>query len=459
MKRLIVFVAALCMLFSVSCSSSLAVEQTDTLDSKTQETEVKSATVEKEKNTEPIVLPEGFSAGYGRRVVNPDQGTSLGGWPSAAQRLSGSIVDDIKLTCTALSDGEKIFFLFSTDALAVSDALFNKIASLAEKNHGVPVENVIVNATHSHSAPASYISGLPGVAKYNKKLYPAVEEVMEEALRDLAPATVFAGRGYTENLNYVRRYVTIDGTKYLGGTAMGLADPDQARHETEADNQMQVLRFEREGKKDIVLCNWQCHPTTMSSEFGTTVSADWVGPFRDAVEKDLDVLFSYHQGAAGDLVPSSRIRGEKGNGDYNKHGQALAEVAKKALSEAKRVETAPFESVRSDFVATHSEAYKSKSGTKSKTDTLHLTVLSIGDVSFVSAPCEWHDTCGQIVKNNTPYQMTFVCAYSNGSKSYIPSELAFQNGGYEVSSCHFVSGTGEAIAREHLRLLQELKNN
>ena len=456
MKKLLIFTLLFSMLLSASCSSSLVVETT-TDKKETVGAETVPESTEEVRQTGPITLPEGFSAGYGRRVVNPEQGTSLAGWPTAEKRLSGAIVDDIKFTCTALSDGENIFFLFSTDALAVSDALFNKIASLAEENHGVPKENVIVNATHTHSAPASYISALPGVAKYNKKLYPAVEAVMDEALRDLAPAKVFMARGYTENLNYVRRYVTLDGKTYLGGTAMGLADADFARHETDADNEMQLLRFVREGKKDIVLCNWQCHPTTMSSEYGTTVSADWVGPFRDAVEKDLDVLFSYHQGAAGNVGPSSRIRGEKGNGDYNKHGQALAAVVKSALDSAEEVNTAPFKSTRSDFVATHSEAYKSKSGTKSKTDTLHLTVLSMGDISFATVPCEWHDTCGQMVKGDTPYKMTFVCGYSNGSKSYIPSSAAFDNGGYEVSSCHFEKGTGEAIAEELLRLLRDLK--
>ncbi len=457
MKRILAFILCFVMLFSVACSSSIAKES--------GEEETGGETVTAEEKTEPakkeelgpIVLPQGFSAGYAREVVNPDPGTSLGGWPTAENRLSATIVDDIKLTLTALSDGEKVFFLFSTDALAVSDALFNKFASLAEKNHGVPVEHVILNATHSHSAPASYISSLPGVAKYNKKLYSVVEKLMDEALRDLSPATVYVGRGYTENLNYVRRYVTLDGSRYLGGTSMGIASPDFARHETDADNEMQLIRFVREEKKDIVLCNWQCHPTTMSSETGTTVSADWVGPFRDAVEKDPDILFSYHQGGAGNVVPSTRIQGEKGNGDYNKHGQALAEVVKKALSSMEQVETAPFRANRSGFTATHSDAYKKKSGTRAATDTLYLTTLSIGDVAFATNPCEMHDTNAQEVKAASPFKMTFVCAYSNGSKSYIPSALAFQNGGYEVNSCHFVAGTGEAIARELVSRLEALK--
>ena len=132
MKRILALLLCLSLLFSVSCASSLPNQTIG----KTEETKTLPAvesTTEEERETGPITLPEGFSAGWAREVVNPDQGTSLGGWPTAEKRLSGAIVDDIKLTLTALSDGEKVFFLFSTDALAVSENLFGQFAALAEK--------------------------------------------------------------------------------------------------------------------------------------------------------------------------------------------------------------------------------------------------------------------------------------------------------------------------------------
>ena len=56
-----------------------------------------------------ISLPQGFSAGYARAVVNPMEGTGLSGWGNETVRVSTEILDDICVTCTALSDGEKVF--------------------------------------------------------------------------------------------------------------------------------------------------------------------------------------------------------------------------------------------------------------------------------------------------------------------------------------------------------------
>ena len=66
------------------------------------------------------------------------------------------------------------------------------------------------------------------------------------------------------------------------------------------------------------------------------------------------------------------------------------------------------------------------------------------------------DTNGMEVKQGSPFKMTFMCAYTNGSNGYIPSTFAFSRGGYEVDTTYFVQGTGEALAQELVRLLSEL---
>jgi hypothetical protein len=233
-------------------------------------------------------------------------------------------------------------------------------------------------------------------------------------------------------------------------------DPTIYAHETEADNLMQVIRFDREEKKDIVLCNWQCHPTTTGGESYTGVSADWVGALRDAAEQELDVYFSYHQGAAGNLVPSSLIRGEPSNGDYKKHGQKLAVGVKTALEGATEVESGVFRAEKREFVAKTNENYRKSNG-KSK-ETLKLYALSIGEIAFVTNPSEMHDTNGKALREASPFKMTFICAYSNGTYSYIPSAAAYDNGGYETKKTHFVRGTGEDIVEELLDMLGDLKS-
>ncbi len=452
MKRILCLVLAFVMLLSLAaCSSSLAVTEEE---KKTAAEEIKTApekTEEEEKG--PVTIPEGFSAGYARFTLNPEEGTFLGGF-SNGERRSGAIQDDIKYTVTALSDGTSVFLLISTDTLYVSQAVLDQVGKLVLREYGIAAENVIMNATHTHSGPAIHIGGAAGIGQYLKKFYPLLVESVGDALRDLAPAEIYIGRANTVNLNYVRRYVSLADGSYLGGTSMPETSNTVARHETDADSQLQTIRLEREEKKDIVLCNWQCHTTSIGSEMGKTVSADWVYPLREEVEKTEDVLFSYHQGAAGNVVPSSRLKEEKDNGDYMAHGKAIAAVVSAALDSETKVQWGKFQATRTVFTGTHSDAYKKKEGVSANTDDMYLTTLSIGDVAFATTPCELHDTLGMYVKENSPFEMTFMCAYSNGTVSYVPTTAAFDNGGYEAGMFHFVRGTGEQMVEEVVKALK-----
>jgi hypothetical protein len=60
------------------------------------------------------------------------------------------------------------------------------------------------------------------------------------------------------------------------------------------------------------------------------------------------------------------------------------------------------------------------------------------------------------LKEGSPFPMTFMCAYSNGSHGYMASKAAFENGGYEVDSSHFAKGTGELVVKEQIASLNTL---
>ena len=81
MKRILSLLLAMVMLFSLAaCSSSLETEETGKETAPEEETKTEEKTEEvKEKDTSPIVYPETFSVGFGRKVVNPPIGTGLGG--------------------------------------------------------------------------------------------------------------------------------------------------------------------------------------------------------------------------------------------------------------------------------------------------------------------------------------------------------------------------------------------
>ena len=465
MRRILSLILAAIMLFSlVSCSSSLEAEKTVEKATAAEEAkEQKNQGTEKKEDAKPAILPEnypeGFTVGFARTTVNPPSGTGLGGYGDHMSRLSKTILDDLMLTCTAICDGESVALLFSTDLVGIGGGVVNYVQKIIERDFKIPAENVIINATHSHSTPAFYNSNVTGMSKYAKIYYEAVLDLVNEALYDLTPATVAYGQAETHDLSYVRRYVNKITGEYLGKNLSAGQDPNVVAHESEEDEVLQVIRFEREGdKKDVVLVNWQCHPTAPGGEGDTRVSADYISTVRIQAEADYNVLISYHQGAAGNLAQTGYLAGDRNNSaDYLGQGKEIAAVVGEALQNTTPVQGGKIEAVKTTYQGTYKEAILSGKQTKAYGTDIPLYTITCGDLAFCSIPGELHDSLGKNLREASPYKATFLCGYSNGMNGYIPASFAFPNGGYEVDQTHYVVGTGEALIQTHLDILNARK--
>ncbi len=71
--------------------------------------------------------------------------------------------------------------------------------------------------------------------------------------------------------------------------------------------------------------------------------------------------------------------------------------------------------------------------------------------------CGFYRCWGEhILSRNTPFQMAFVQGYCNGIYDYIPSEIAYTHGCYEMDHGYFVKGTGEELADLYVKMLKDL---
>ncbi len=402
-----------------------------------------------------IALPDGFSAGFAREAVNPLPGTGLAGFGNPGVRKSTEVLDDLMFTCVALSDGDEIFLFVTQDILSLRPEMYEEFAERVEAGYGIPAANVVYSCTHTHCAPILGWPKVPGVAEFTERYWAAMERIVEESIGDLSPATLKIGHAHTDGINYVRRYVSKKDGSFLGNWPK-MQYPEDARHESEPDTLLQVLYLKREEKKDILLCNWQCHPCSeIAGDDKTQVSADWVGVARQQLEERDDVLFAFYQGAAGNLTSSTKIVGEKRVPSYKVAGMELCQTIEEAMKNAVPTKTDKFRSVRKEYEAQHNEVFREKK--KADFMKLYLTVLSIGDVAFATVPCEWHCDNGRAVRTGSPFKMTFVCGYSNGAASYIPANFCWENGGYEVKKCQFHRGIGEILVDELVAGLTEVK--
>jgi len=444
-----------------------------------------------------------IKAGFSRVDITPEFSVPLGGYGDEERRMSRVNLDPLYATCVALSDGENKVLFFHLDLTGCKSEVANFCKAEIEKKHGIPQQNVFFTVTHPHSAPALN-NEMECITKYiNEVLQPGILAAVEPALEDLEEAELHIGTGKTDGLNYVRRYLLSDGS-YGGDNFGDFKKNSIIGHETEADPTMQVVRWKRTTKKDIVMVNWQAHPHRTGGFRKFELSSDVIEHFRLAVEKSGKYLFAYYQGCSGNLNTHSRLATENtyrtpdfydgDNKAYKTHGKCLAMTCFDIVeNNMRKVKTDKIRTVEKVFEAPVNHAWDCrvedakrvndlwKAGqsdearalalelgfnsvyhcgaviTRSKmpeTLSYKIYAASIGDFAFVASPNELYDTTGIYLKNSSPFELTFVCGYTNAHGfGYMPTVKAFAHGGYGCDTCRFPSGTAERLADEMLGLL------
>jgi len=249
-------------------------------------------------------------------------------------------------------------------------------------------------------------------------------------------------------MNFVRHYNMADGT--VAGDNFGTFKNNTILgHTEEADGQMQLVKFTREGGKDVVLMNWQGHPTGHSNHRYAILSD--VDVIRQRLESELDCQFAFFLGASGNVNNSSRIKGERAASEYIEHNTMLARYAITAAEN--------FEQVRIGKLQIIGQNYPGVMKNSTATMDIQMFAISLGDVAFVTAPYEMFNQSGKDIKAGSPFKTTIVATCSNNSLSYMPTSEAFHYKGdmaYEVSCTKFAEGTAELLATEYVKMLNQL---
>ncbi|MBQ4613282.1 MAG: hypothetical protein IJB26_07050 [Clostridia bacterium] len=438
-----------------------------------------------------------FKAGFGRVNITPPLGSKMSGYTQT--RVSEGILDELEANCLAVNDGENTAILLSCDLLLGYKVYMDAFRNAIVEATGVPFDNILIAFTHIHTGP--YVApdkrnDPPYIDYLGRQLVSAALL----AIGDLADATADIGRNIVHNVAFIRRFLLKDGT---ASPFIGFNHPDVVRPLGEPDETVQVLRFNREGKKSITVVNFQVHADMVGFE---KFSADYPRYVRETVELVYpDTHCIYYNGPEGDLG------GVDPNGDpmlYDKYritdrlrrakhaGRCIAAgvmqiyekltpvelgtikgTAKTVKIPTQRV-TDPAEIAEAERInALHEEGRddeipgKGQNKTsnickasrilrlKDGPDFMPITVygISFGDVAFVGYPGEPFTSVGQNTKARSPYAMSILCALANGYDGYFPDKAAFEGGGYENSASVFACGVAEALTDAAVEILEDLK--
>lgn len=440
--------------------------------------------------------PEGATLmmGYGKVDITPEESVPMNEGGQGSDGMSGGILDYLYATCIYLVDSNGTeLYLLAFDLCNMYDPLPEYRLELAEKL-GVTESQLMFSASHTHSSVNIKATHVTATVQYNAKLKKDLEKAALQAKDDAKEVTgMYYASIETESLNFVRRYIMNDGT--YAGDNYGDSSSGYAAHESEGDSQLQLVKFTREGGKDVVLTNFQTHPHRTAyydNKNNINISADIVGIYRELLAQQLDCYALYYTGSSGNVNAHSRIAEENVYATYRDHAEAMVEYAVKAAAGFTQLELGPILLRKTVYIGQSylSENYKLpqarivaerfNSGMSNKealagyedlfehsrhaiaivgranwseTQEVPLYSFSVGEFAACYAPFELFAELGVMIKESSPFPATFVCCYSNDIFSYMPTSEAFEIGGYGPYKCNFEPGTGELIVEEFVQQL------
>jgi len=446
-----------------------------------------------------------FCAGFASVDLTPTQSVPLAGFSNDKFRYCNEIESKVMATTVAFCDEQGTTLIFmSLDVVKVYDDFADQVREGISKATGVPTDCIMLAASHSHSA-VTYQATFD--AYISEVYYPwMVEQCIanaKAAYDDMAPATLYKGQIEARGLNFVRHYLTTDpitgettafgdqhGTPVFNSTTV---------HASEADPTMYLLKFTREGHRDIVLCNWRGHPHFTDGYTAYKLSADYIGTFRYDLENQMDCDVLFFQGAAGNMNTTSRIKAENKTTELHAFSKLLTDYAVTCLKEnMAEVTTHTIQKSYTDYecVVDHSQDYLLPIATEvaqvwnttgdrdaamavadgrlyspyhanaicwrskqTENEHLQLYAFAVGDdLAFTVAPNEMFDTNAVWLEEHSPYETNLFLGYANEQRIYIPSTEAFEYGCYEVDITHGKRGTAEEVEENFLRMLREFKS-
>jgi hypothetical protein len=380
------------------------------------------------------------------------------------------IHDHIYVRAIVLSDGTNSAAFLVWELIGVPTPVWEELSQRIAKEAGIPVENLLLAAVHDHGAPAlagmygrEATNPLPQTVAYTARVEDDAVDAVRRAKSNLQPAQVGFGTGKAYvNINR-REYFPQKGWWWLGYNPEGPSDKTVA-----------VLKFtDLAGKPLALFINYAVHAVIMGSE-NLAVTGDLAGATTRYVEQfyqgkvatrgdsggDLELradekengdgpVVVWTSGAAGDQNPVVMDRGEDfsmvdalgrtlGEESVRVANQITVMSSQARISSSQRVITCPGRKVepgdrpRAEYKFADSDPVN-----------IRLSLLRLNDVVFAGVSGEVFTSIYQRLKEQSPLNMVMV-THANGSSGYIPSDDAFDQIGYEITTSHLKPGCAES---------------
>ncbi len=383
------------------------------------------------------------------------------------ERSADSVADPLFAKALALDDGTNRLVFCVVDTCMMPRELIDRAKAEASRATGLPVERMLVSATHTHSAPSAMgCLGSRVDPRYAAYLPGRITQAIVAALERLAPARVGWAQmddwEHTFNRRWIRRPDKVFADPFGQNNVRahmhpGHESPEAIGPSGPVDPQLSVLALQSlDGKPLALLANYSMH------YYGSPLlSSDYYGRFAKHVASMLgagdDFVAIMSQGTSGDLMWMDYGAPKREIG-YDAYAREMAEHIAGMVKQMTWRDSAPLKiaecklelgyrvpdekrlawaremaaKLGDRLPQSQPEIYALESiylHERPRTE-LILQALSIGDLGITALPNEVFAITGLKLKRQSPFAATFNIELANGAEGYIPPPEQHALGGY-----------------------------
>ena len=360
----------------------------------------------------------------------------------------------------------------------------------------LPPQNILIAATHTHSAPAAIRLGMmpkaPDTAVERFLTHAASAVIL--ANQQLKPSLLKVGVTSETRLPFNRRLSCKDGMTHMNWEGL---DPDFVdRALGLVDPQLVSVSVEQHGRTVAAIVNYALHPAIMAGD-NWLYSADFPGYVAECLSRlsGEGFMSMFVNGCCADVNHvdySDRTQG-RGFQMCQRVGYLLGVAARQAMDRASPLGPGGIslsrEMVRLRRVKISEEQYQWATAVmrtsldhpargqvdglpdehyarmwsemyeyKNEEDLAEICAVRIGDLGIVTLPGEVFCEFGMEIKKQSPARHTIVIELANDALGYFPTREAFEHGGYEptTGTTLYEKGAGEQLTASALQQLDRL---
>ncbi|MGC9327381.1 MAG: hypothetical protein ACP5I1_07085 [Candidatus Hinthialibacter sp.] len=393
-----------------------------------------------------------FRAAAAYRIVTPDPLLPVSGGVGPSQPAHEK-KGELNVRALVLEDEDTRVAIVSADFLGFPAALGDRVRA---KVKDIPPENILIGATHTHSAPDSY--GFPNEKgemsadlDYLNFVCRQMTDAIEEAVANLQPADVKIAAGEAKGKIAYNYYA-----------------------ERLYDLRCHVIQcLDSQGKPIATLVNYAIHPEVLGPDQGI-LSPDLVGPLYERIQSQGGGIGVFMNSAQGGMVTAD-CRGPDGRDvqtwdECIRIGYQLADEALRIVEDApiqddpplecfSRTITFPIESVMLLRIVKYSPL--NYAVTADDAISTRSNIINLGDAQILTIPGEALPNIGYYLKRKMKGEHNLLFGLTNDAFGYILTKVDFNSfKRYDyISRTSLGEMTGEIFIEEALKFAKQCAPN